>query len=152
MGWLDVLSGQLVGIDTAPLIYYIERHPTYFPVVKQFFQALDQGQFTGVTSVITLTEVLVHPLRLNNSQLANQYRRILLRAPNLTMLAVSPAIAEQAGQLRARYNLRTPDALQVATLQSAGAAFFVTNDSRLSKIAGIGVLDIETIRTSGATP
>ena len=29
MGWLAPLQGTLVGIDTAPLIYYIEQYPTY---------------------------------------------------------------------------------------------------------------------------
>ena len=32
MGWVDDLLGQLVGLDTAPLIYYLETHPTYQPL------------------------------------------------------------------------------------------------------------------------
>ena len=49
MGWLDPLHGQLVGMDTAPLIYYMERHPQYFATVQPFFHALDQGLLLGVT-------------------------------------------------------------------------------------------------------
>ncbi|WP_225896572.1 type II toxin-antitoxin system VapC family toxin [Amazonocrinis nigriterrae] len=41
------------------------------------------------------------------------------------------AIAETAAQLRADSNLRTPDAIQIATAIRAGASFFVTNDARL---------------------
>lgn len=29
MEWIDSLKGELVGLDTAPLIYYIEEHPAY---------------------------------------------------------------------------------------------------------------------------
>ncbi len=42
MGWLDTIKGQLIAIDTAPLIYFIEESPLYLPVVLPFFEALDQ--------------------------------------------------------------------------------------------------------------
>jgi hypothetical protein len=29
MEWIADLLGQVVGLDTAPLIYFIEEHPTY---------------------------------------------------------------------------------------------------------------------------
>jgi predicted nucleic acid-binding protein len=152
VGWLDPLQGQLVGIDTAPLIYYIERNPQYLATVRPFFQALDGGRFTAVSSVITLAEVLVHPLRVGNPQLAQRYRRILQRAPNITTLAVTAHIAEEAAQLRATYNLRTPDALQIATAHNAGAAYFLTNDSRFSRVQGITVLDVDSLMAAGAQP
>gem|GEM_PF-4978038 len=53
MGWVDELRGTKVGIDTSPLIYFIEQHVTYLPLVRPFFVALDQGEFQAVTSVIT---------------------------------------------------------------------------------------------------
>ena len=59
MGWIESLRGHVVGLDTAPLIYFMERHPTYLEIVRPFFVALDQGEFRAVTSVITLLEVLV---------------------------------------------------------------------------------------------
>ena len=61
MGWLDALQGQVVGVDTAPLISFIERHPLYRPKVRPFFQTLADGEFQMVTPTITLLEVLVHP-------------------------------------------------------------------------------------------
>lgn len=60
MGWIDTLQGTVVGLDSAPLIYFIEEHPTYLPLMDAFFEALDRGEFQVVTSVITLLEVLVH--------------------------------------------------------------------------------------------
>lgn len=41
MGWIDDLQGQLIALDTAPLIYFIEEHPTYCPVVEPFFEQLE---------------------------------------------------------------------------------------------------------------
>jgi hypothetical protein len=63
MEWLIQLQGKVVGLDTAPLIYFIEQNEAYLKLVRPFFQAMSQGEFQVVTSVLTLTEVLVHPLR-----------------------------------------------------------------------------------------
>jgi predicted nucleic acid-binding protein len=132
MEWVDALRGSVVGLDTAPLIYFIEENPLYLPHLRAFFDAVDQGHLRVVTSILTLVEVLIHPLRLGNSQIANQYRQILLHARNVETLPVSAAIAEAAARLRAKHNLRTPDSIQIATAITAGATSFLTNDVQLA--------------------
>jgi len=62
MEWINQLQGQVVGLDSAPLIYFIEQNPTYLEMVRLFFRALDRREFRVVTSVLTLPEVLVYPL------------------------------------------------------------------------------------------
>lgn len=54
MGWVDSLRGTVVGVDTMPLIYFLEEHPTYLPVVDPFFAAIGRNEFTIVTSTISL--------------------------------------------------------------------------------------------------
>lgn len=132
MEWADALRGSVVGVDTAPLIYFIEENPIYLPRLRAFFDAVDKGHFRLATSTLTLTEVLIHPLRQGNVDLADSYRRILLHADNVDMLPVSPPIAEEAARLRAKYNLRTPDSIQIATAINAGATSFLTNDIKLA--------------------
>src|SRR5687767_3515608 len=122
MEWIDVLRGTIVGLDTAPLIYLIEENPSYLPFVRPFFEAVDLGEFQLVTSTLTLAEVLVHPMRRGDHELADQYRRILLHANHVTTVPVSETIAEEAAQLRARHALRTPDAIQLATASCSGAS------------------------------
>jgi predicted nucleic acid-binding protein len=121
-----------VGLDTAPLIYCIEQNEAYLELVRAFFWAMSQGEFQVVTSTLTLTEVLVYPLRTGNVELAEQYRDIVLDQENLVTVPVSVEIAEVAVQLRATQNLRTPDAIQIATAMQRGARFFLTNDARLA--------------------
>jgi predicted nucleic acid-binding protein len=53
--------------------------------------------------------------------------------------------AERAAELRARYHLRTPDALQVATALLSDCQAFLTNDKDLSRIIEIQVLVLETL-------
>jgi predicted nucleic acid-binding protein len=145
MEWLRPLRGQIVGLDTAPLIYFIEQHPEYLERVRAFFTAMDAGEFQVVTSSLTLTEVLVRPLQTGHTDLAETYRDILLNQKNLKTFSVSSDIAEVAAQLRATQNLRTPDAIQLATALVGQATFFLTNDLRLSSAANLQVLVLENL-------
>jgi predicted nucleic acid-binding protein len=138
--WIEALRGSTVALDTAPLIYFIEEHPAYLPKIRPFFEAAERGEFRIVTSFITLVEVLVHPLREGQTELADEYRKILLQSPDLTIVPRDESIAEAAAGLRARHNLRTPDAIQLATASTAGASWFLTNDADLTKVPGISVL------------
>jgi predicted nucleic acid-binding protein len=47
---------------------------------------------------------------------------------------VDRTVARAAAQLRAKYNISPPDALQVAASLSFGAKAFLTNDKRLVKL------------------
>ena len=145
MEWLDRLQGKIVGLDTAPLIYFIEQNPRYLKIVREFFRAMDRGEFQVVTSTLTLTEVLVHPLRKGNIELAQQYQDILLNQDHLTAYSVSPNIAELAAKLRATKNIRTPDAIQIATAIQNGAVFFLTNDWDLCYIQSLKILILDEI-------
>lgn len=144
MEWISTLHGKIVGLDTAPLIYFIEENPTYIETVRLFFEAMDRGSFLVVTSTLTLLEVLVHPLRSNNTELAAEYRDILLNS-KLMSLEVSNAIAERAAQLRATHNIRTPDAIQISAALEAGATHFFTNDIQLPDIPSIQILSLDSL-------
>ncbi|WP_008316924.1 type II toxin-antitoxin system VapC family toxin [Leptolyngbya sp. PCC 6406] len=148
MEWLMQLQGQVVGLDTAPLIYLIEQNETYLELVRAFFGAMSQGEFQVVTSTLTLTEVLVHPLRSGNVELAGQYRDIFLDQENLFTLPVSVEIAEITAQLRATQNLRTPDAIQIASAMQGGAMFFLTNDIHLAAVSDLEVLVLDALQTA----
>ncbi len=43
MEWINDLRGKTVGLDTAPLIYFIEENPTYLETATLFFEAMDRG-------------------------------------------------------------------------------------------------------------
>ncbi|MFQ6026381.1 MAG: type II toxin-antitoxin system VapC family toxin [Dehalococcoidia bacterium] len=146
MEWIVPLQGQLVGLDTAPIIYFIEEHPDYLPIVKPFFEAMDRGEIRAVTSVVTLLEVLVHPLRRGNLELVQQYREFLLNSSGLTCADISSDVAPRAAELRSEYNLRTPDAIQIATALNHGAVWFLTNDAGLDSIGQLSTLVLDQLR------
>ena len=51
----------------------------------------------------------------------------------------------RGADLRAKYNLRTPDAIQVATAWVAQATAFVTTDRALTKIREVPIVALENI-------
>jgi predicted nucleic acid-binding protein len=145
VGPLRSLQGKLIAVDSSPFIYFIEEHPDFLPLVDPFFAAVDQSEIKIVTSILTLTEVLVLPLRLSDQQLVDRYTRILLKAENILSVEVSDSIATEAASLRSRYRLRTPDAIQLATAIDQGADAFITNDVALSKVSGVEVLLVDEL-------
>ncbi len=142
MGELSsLIKGKLIAFDSAPLIYYIEEHPAYLPVADELFQALDRGSARGMTSVLTLQEVLVKPLRDGESDVANHYKQILTNSRNIALLVIDQAVCETTARLRATQAwLRSPDALQAATAIQHQAQLLVTNDDRWRALTEIQVV------------
>jgi predicted nucleic acid-binding protein len=134
---------KIVGLDTAPLIYFIEDVAPYADLVEPIFRLLESGRTTAVTSTITLAEVLTKPLSDKNLQLVDEIKFTLKSLSTLSLIPVGEAIAEAAALIRARYTLRLPDALQVASAIQGGATLFITNDGRLKKVEGIETVVLE---------
>ena len=140
------LSGvSHLGLDTSPLIYFVEAHAGYDTLVTNIFQRFSDGRLVGVTSTITLTEVLVQPIRHGSHELYQRYLTLLLNSYNFSTLPIDSVIAERAADLRARYNLRTPDALQVAVALENRCEAFVTNDSGLKRVVELKVLVLDEL-------
>jgi predicted nucleic acid-binding protein len=134
-----------VGVDTAPLIYYIEEHPRYVEVVQVLIELLDQGGLQAYSSVITLTEVLSLPKQLGQTELQDQYKHLLLHGRNFTLVPIDTDIAEHAAELRARFGLRTPDALQIASVLSVDCTVLVTNDRKLRTVTDLEILVLDAL-------
>jgi predicted nucleic acid-binding protein len=149
VGLIKKLQGSLVSIDTSLFIYFIECNPMYIDIVKPVFAGIDRGIIRAITSTVTLLEVLVHPIRTGNNVLAEQYRNILLYSDGIITYGISNEISEIASGLRAKYSIRTPDALQIATGIYYGAAYFLSNDAPLKQISDIEILILDDFRTSG---
>jgi predicted nucleic acid-binding protein len=133
-------SVQRLGIDTAPFIYFLERHPLFASAVRGFFERAERGELSLVTSTVTLAEVLTKPFAENADAIATAYRSILTTSPYIRLLPIDVATAEQAAHLRARYRLKTPDAIQLAVSIRAGCDAFLTNDGGLKRVQEIPVL------------
>jgi predicted nucleic acid-binding protein len=125
------------------LIYYIEEHPDLMEKVELFINKIDDGKAIGITSYVTLLELLVKPLREGRFDLVDQYRTIL--SGNLEMVPLDEIISIKAAELRAKYGFRTPDAIQLASVIYRKGDVFVTNDKGLKKVTEIRVMVLDDI-------
>ena len=134
---------ERVFLDTMAVIYFIEKHSTYVSQLLPVFELVSRGVIAGLSSYITLLEVLVQPIRLNRLDLATQYKDILTRSPNFTLFPVEESVAEKGAEIRAQYNFRAPDVIQLATAELRGAECFITNDSALKQFSSVEVLVLD---------
>ncbi|GAB4516736.1 MAG: hypothetical protein OHK0046_22570 [Anaerolineae bacterium] len=141
-----VLMGrQRIYIETAPLIYFVEENPQYVEKMEAVLKYIEQQEINAFSSVIILPEVLKRPLQEQRHDLAREYRKILIDSQQFQLLPVTLSIAEQSAALRARYNLRTPDALHVATALNAGCDAFLTNDGGIRRVTELQILMLDDL-------
>ena len=141
---LKTLKGiDSVAIDTSPFIYYIEEHKDYIRVIDPLFNLMGQSKIIAYTSVVTLIEVLTRPIEENNNELVATYEKLLTSSENLILVDIDKQMGVESAKLRAKYNIRTPDAIQLAAGLVNGAKVFITNDANLKKIKEIKVVILD---------
>jgi predicted nucleic acid-binding protein len=141
-----LITSRLVAFDTAPLIYYIEENPVHLLLVDELFDTIDSGASRGITSVLTLQEVLIKPLRVGRQDIADQYRDVLKSSTNITLANIDESVCERAAKLRAKYTwLRTPDALQIASAVLHNAEVIVTNDDKWKRLTEIQIVALQDL-------
>lgn len=139
-----IVKYSLVALDTAIFIYHFEKNKKYFELTKDIFSYLDENKdFSAVTSIITLIEISVKPIKDSRNDLVDEYALKLLCDDKLTTRMVDGEIARKTAEIRAKYGIKTPDAIQIATAIVAQANAFITNDGDLKKVKEIEVLILQ---------
>ena len=95
-----------------------------------------------VTSSIAVLEVLVVPYRAGDLALAGRYEALLTRSSGLELIDATLDQLRTAAQLRARFKIKTPDALQLTAAISRGCTSLVTNDREFPTIPGLRILQL----------
>lgn len=139
MGELVLPTSGTVYLDANGFIYSIERIDPYRAALDMLWQAVSIGQVSVVTSELTLLEVLVKPLKIGDTTVAETFRTVLRRTPEVQMLPITQIVLERAANLRATVGLKTPDALHAATALLNDCALFVTNDSAFRRAVGLNI-------------
>ncbi len=139
---LTLANGMVVFIDTAPLIYYFERHEAHIATLERFFENITQEGVQLVTSMMTYIELLTGPTKAGDQRLSMKYREYLLNSEQLRIHPLDPAVADAAIEFRINYNLKTPDAIQLGTAFTCGADAVLTNDRDWSRVKNPRIVTI----------
>lgn len=135
--WGGLRQGDLVLVDSAPLIYLLEDHPLWASAFEGLFELQARGVVQIAISTIAIAEVLVGPLKHGQDVLAKRYEKALA---GFEVMPVTQEIAVTAARLRAGTGLKLPDALQAATALEIGAVALVTHDRDFSRLPDLRVL------------
>ncbi len=141
MSLLEQLDSiQQIFLDTAPVIYFVEKNPDFFEKVQSIFLKLDEGTLNTVVSPITLAECLVLPYKSSNLEVAQLFSDLLVNSENVLFYPIDEITAEKAADLRARYNLTLTDSFQLAVAIQSDCDAFLTNDSELKRVKEIQII------------
>jgi hypothetical protein len=73
MGSLTVPSSGQVYLDANSVIYSVEKHPVYWPLLEPLWQAAKGKTIELVSSELVLMETLVAPLKSGDTGLVHAY-------------------------------------------------------------------------------
>ena len=124
-----VPEGAGLLLDSSTLIAYFDKSERTARVAAAVIDGfVRSGRNTAVVSVVSITELVVRPLRDSDVALADRIVEFLTHFPNLKLGVVDLPVAREAGLLRARLGLGSPDALILATGLVEGCRHIVAND------------------------
>lgn len=127
MAGLSLCAGATVYLDANLLVYIVESHQRYRPVLETLLQQAQANGVRLITSQLSVLECLVIPMRANNHTLIEAYRRALT-ASDLILIPITLDVLMEAASLRAKHlSLRTRDAIHWATMRTQRANLLLTN-------------------------
>ena len=130
-------------LDASAVIYAVEGTEAWAEALKQQLRQLAKAADTSAgglqlaISRLSWLECRLGPLRRRDAEALSRFDAFFLH-PDLEWVELSRAVVEQATQLRAEHNLRTPDALQAAScLQLGAGAVMVTGDAVFLRVPSL---------------
>ena len=123
----------LIYLDTCLLIYLNQRHPHWGTAVGKAMLNATGARFA--ISPLVKAESLVGPLKQQDAVMQQAFEALFER---FVSLDIPESVFIAAAHLRARFNLKTPDALHLACAQHHRCDALWTNDNRLTQ-AGHGL-------------
>jgi predicted nucleic acid-binding protein len=119
----------LIYFDACLLIYAVEEHPLWAQRVRSAMA--DETAPFAISPLVKL-ECLVRPIRDADLALQRRYEAALAQ---FQLLEMPDPVFLQAAHLRARFGLKTPDAIHLACAQHHRCISLWTNDDRLTQAA-----------------
>ena len=126
-------------LDASAIIYALEGvAPFQVTVIARMAQAEASHNGLLLTSRLSRLECRIKPLRDGDAALLAVYDRFFTRRM-LYVIDITASIIERATDLRVRYNVKTPDAIHLATAIEASADRLLTGDAALARVREVPV-------------
>jgi len=123
-----------VCLDTSIFIYHLEDISPYNILTKIIVEKIAAGEILCYISTLTITELLTKPYKMKDMRKISLFEEFIQSLPNTKIQDIDYNIAKNAAKIRANNNLRTPDAILLATASKNKRSSFITNDISLKNI------------------
>lgn len=142
-------SYKKIALDTSIFIYHFENNPVYVGLTNEILEAIVSRKINAICSELIFLELMVLPYKNEREDLIDNYEILLTNFPHLSICPVIRPILRGAAKLRAKYQVKTPDAIHLATAIYHGSQVFIGNDKDLSKIKEIKILNLDQFIKNG---
>ncbi|MHA1647328.1 MAG: type II toxin-antitoxin system VapC family toxin [Promethearchaeota archaeon] len=129
-----------ISLDTN-IFLSIKNKEDSSPFCEKILNVIEEKKFIGVLSTVVISEVLVGFYQNNEIWEADEFSQ------NITayykIIPVSLEVSQKGAKIRAKYNIKLPDALIVASLDLSETKILITLDKGLSKCSEILIMTPE---------
>ncbi|MCL4377681.1 MAG: PIN domain-containing protein [Actinobacteria bacterium] len=128
-------SNKSVSIDSSFFIYHLENIKPYNELTSITIKKISSGELFCNISTLVISELFVRPFKEKNFKNINLFEEFIRTFPNSKICDFDFDIAKLSAKIRAQSNLRTPDAVLIATAIARGSDVFITNDLNIKKFS-----------------
>jgi predicted nucleic acid-binding protein len=139
---VNKLRGSRVYFDANPIIYFIEQNTQFTEAVTPIFEMIGDGSILAFTSELSLTEVLIKPIRDNRIQVIQTHKELLLDPELFTLISPNQDTFLLAAELGGKLSMRTPDAIHMACAIESKCKYFITNDRGIKSTGDVSIVQI----------
>lgn len=137
MGQLSFPPGTRIYVDANVWIYHLEGHPRYFGPIERLKDLTAFQEVQLLTSELSICEVLVPAQRRQEALKIATYLAFFENGSFAELIPTTRAVYVEASRLRAALNLKTPDAIHLASAALTGCTAFLTNDMAIRMTPGM---------------
>ena len=128
------MGRTVIYLDANVIIRFVEGDPAAREPIRERLA----GQSGITTSQLSRMECRCQPIRQGNTSLLALYDTFFA-GRDLQVSEIDARVIDEATEIRARFNLKSPDAIHLAAATVAKVAVFLTGDKLLARFDGIAV-------------
>ena len=117
----------MIYLDANVVIRLVEGHSTVRAPIEARIAPFLRIPKSLISSRLTRLECRTKPLKMGDKNTLQQFD-LFFSSIEMRTVEITAAVIEKAKELRAKYNLKTPDALHYASAILSGSTVFMTAD------------------------
>jgi predicted nucleic acid-binding protein len=144
VGLRETLRGKRVYFDANVFIYLLEGYAELEDKLHAIRDSIRHRECRVFTSELTLCELLVPAFRTENAELIAAYRQFIEASGAFELVPTTREIWLRSSLIRAQFNLKTPDAIHIASAMTENCTVFLTNDRPIKSPRSIEIVLLDS--------